>query len=114
MIILIWRGRGYLVFLAVIAALFLTAGIGSSVGLKDATTQMSVLEVVVTSAVFVPIWFYGRKWNSQSRVLMDVDTGEKFAFGNNHRAFGIPMQYWALIVPPLVLVLLIFAGYRHL
>jgi hypothetical protein len=45
---------------------------------------------------------------------MDVDTGEKFAFGNNHRAFGIPMQYWALIVPPLVLVLLIFAGYRHL
>ncbi|HYS46631.1 MAG TPA: hypothetical protein VEM35_09340 [Rhizomicrobium sp.] len=107
MIILIWRGRGYLVFLAAIAALFLTAGIGSTLGLKDATAPIYAVEFLVTLAVFAPIWFYGRKWNSQSRVLMDTATGEEITFGNNHRAFGIPMQYWAFIIP--VLLLVVFA-----
>lgn len=108
--IFIWQGKGYLVLLAIIADFLLTALIGSALGLQDATVQIYTVEFIIAVLLFIPIWFYGKKLNSQRRTLVDKATGKEVVLGNNNRAFWIPMQYWAIIYP--VLLLLIFAFYR--
>src|ERR1700722_10946569 len=97
MFLLVWRGRGYLVFLAAIAAFVLTAAIALALGYRDATIQTYVVEIIVTAILFLPIWIYGKRWNSVERVLIDKRTGNEVVIRGRHSAFGIPMQYWAII-----------------
>ena len=78
----VWKGRGYLVLLAMIATILLAAVIGSALGFKDATTQMYVLEFIIAIVLFLPIWFYGTKWNSQTREFIDKKTGQEIVIKN--------------------------------
>jgi len=113
MLVLVWRGRGYLVFLAAIAAFFLTAVIANALGYRDATTPTYLVEALTTAALFVPIWFYGNKWNAVQRVLVDKRTGKELTIRGRQSAFGIPMQYWAVIWPSLIVVIIGFAVLKH-
>jgi hypothetical protein len=104
--VVVWRGRGYLVPLAIIANLALTALIASALGFRDATIQTYALEFFLAVVLFIPLWVYGKKWNSERRELIDKATGKEFVIGNHHRFFWMPMQYWTVIYP--VVLLLIF------
>lgn len=106
MVLLIWRGRGYLVFLAAVAAFMLTAIIANAFGYRDATPPTYLIEIMMTAILFVPIWIYGNRWNSVERVFIDKITGDELTIRGRHSAFGIPMQYWALIWPAAVVVIL--------
>lgn len=108
MLVFVWRGRGYLVFLAAIAALALTAAIAHALGYRDATMPTYAVEIVTTAIIFLPIWIYGKKWNSAQRVLIDKKTGNEIVLRGRHSAFGIPMQYWAIIWPVVVIIILGF------
>jgi len=114
MFILIWRGRGYLVFLAAISGFVLTAIVANALGFRDATLPTYLVEIAATAAVFAPIWVFGNKWNSVERVLIDKATGEEFPVRGRHSAFGIPMQYWALIWPVVIIGILGFTVSKQL
>lgn len=103
----VWKGKGYLVILGMIATVLLAGIIGSAIGFKDATVQMYILEFIIALALFVPLWFYGKELNSKTMELIDKKTGKEFTIKNPHKAFWIPMQYWTIIWP--VILLLIFA-----
>jgi hypothetical protein len=94
-LIFIWTGRGYLVALAIVVDILLTGFIGSSLGIPDATVRIYVIEFLIAIALFVPVWIYGRRWNSHTQDLIEVSTNKR----NPHKAFWIPMQYWAIIYP---------------
>lgn len=106
MFIFVWRGRGWLVLLAAIAAFVITAIVADALGFRDATPPTYFVEILSTVAMFVPIWIYGNKWNAVERVLIDKATGEEFTVRGRHSAFGIPMQYWALIWPVVLVAIL--------
>jgi hypothetical protein len=108
MIVLVWRGRGYLVFLAAVAAFVLTAVIANALGYRDATMPTYAVEIIMTAIVFLPIWIYGKRWNSAERVLIDKSTGNEVILRGRHTAFGIPMQYWAIIWPVMIIAILGF------
>ena len=108
MLVFIWKGRGYLVFLAAIAALAMTAIIANALHYRDATPPIYAIEILTTTILFVPIWIFGKKWNSTKRVLIDKKTGKEVIFWSRHSAFGIPMQYWAIIWPTVIAVIVGF------
>lgn len=107
--IFIWKGKGGLVFLAIIIDFVLTGIIGPVFGFKDATTQIMLLEFTLAVILFIPIWIYGKKWNSEKRELIDKATGKEFTITNQHQAFWIPMQYWSIIYPAIIILILIFS-----
>lgn len=104
MIFFIWSGRGWVVFLAIIASGFLTL---AATGWEE-TARTQLVNFFFGILVSLPIWFYGKKWNSERRILIDKATGQEITTTNQHTAFGIPMQYWAFIFPALLLLGLIF------
>src|SRR3989344_2543796 len=99
MFVFIWTGKGYLVLLAMVADILLTALIGSALGFQDATVQIYILEFLFAVILFSPIWIYGRKWNAESKTLIEKESGKEILLQNAHKAFWIPMQYWAFIYP---------------
>ncbi len=106
--IFIWKGKGAFVLVAIIVNFILTALIGPSLGFKDGTTQIVALELIIAILLSIPIWIYGRKWNSEKRELIDKLTGKELIITNQHSFFWIPMQYWAIIYPVIILLVMIF------
>lgn len=104
---IIWLGRGVLVLLAIIADVLLSGVIGAKLGFKDATIQIYAFEFVLAIVLFLPIWFLGRKWNSDVPVLVDKATGQEIEMKNVHTMFFIPMQYWAIIWPVALLAIFV-------
>lgn len=109
--IFIWKGKGGFVFLAIILNFILTAIIGSSLGFQDGTIQIMILEFVLAVLLSIPIWIYGKKWNSEKREFIDKATGKEIIVTNQNTAFWIPMQYWAIIFPSIILLVLIFSKF---
>jgi hypothetical protein len=67
MIFFFWRGKGYIVFIGIVCTILLTALVaGALLGFEDATMPTYVIEFSIGSLLFVPIWFYGRKWNKEA------------------------------------------------
>jgi hypothetical protein len=106
MVFFVWRGRGYFVILAIIISFIITAALESFLGFRDATVQTGILEFVIGILVFIPVWIYGKKWNVPLE-LINKKTGQEFTIKNPHTFFWIPMQYWAIIYPVLILVIFI-------
>jgi hypothetical protein len=103
--IFIWTGKGFWVLVCVIADFILTASIGSALGYKDNTLQIFILEFVIAVIVFLPIWFLGKKWNAKSHTFIEKETGKEIVLKNRHKVFWIPMQYWAIIYPILIVLI---------
>lgn len=106
--IFIWKGKGGFVFLAIILNFVLTAIIGSYLGFEDATIEIMTLEFILSLLLSIPIWIYGKKWNSEKLELIDKATGNEFIVTGQNTAFWIPMQYWAIIFPSIILLIIIF------
>jgi uncharacterized membrane protein YbhN (UPF0104 family) len=109
MFIIIWKGKGILVLGAMILTVILSAVIGILTDIKDTTIQMYLLELITGILLFIPIWIYGKKWNSEKIEFIDKKTGQEFTVKNPHTFFWIPMQYWAIIFPALMIVFFITA-----
>lgn len=90
--IIFWHGRGWLVFVAIIVSLFFSVLFldGTSLDFQDGTWQNGLLQSIIVIATFLPIWICGKRWNSQ---------------GTAHDAYWIPMQYWAIIWPLLIILI---------
>lgn len=106
MILVFWSGRGGLVFLAGILIFALTALINELLGLEDLRLQQGVL---LASTILISFFIlkYGKLWNQPGKVWIDKATGEEFTEKNKHTFFWIPMQYWAIIFPIAVLLLIL-------
>jgi hypothetical protein len=107
----IWKGKGGFVFLAIILDFVLTAIFSLLLGFKDATVQIMILEFILAILLFIPIWICGKKWNSEKRELIDKATGKEFMVTNQNQVFWIPMQYWAIIYPVIILLVIIFSKF---
>jgi hypothetical protein len=90
----------------------LTALIGIQLGLRDDTLPMMFLELAIAGLLCLPLWIWGREWNSQTRQLLDLETGEQLVLAQRHSAFGIPLQYWAIVWPGVVLAILIARAFE--
>jgi hypothetical protein len=111
MIFFFWRGKGYIVFIGIVCTILLTALVaGALLGFEDATMPTYVIEFSIGSLLFVPIWFYGRKWNKEAYTFTHRTTGTEITIVNPHTAFGIPIQYWAIIWPLLLLLIFLMVG----
>lgn len=88
---LIWSGRGILVFLVIIAGLFL------SFLLPDSIEMYGLVTTLFVAALFA--WFFGRKWNNEgARYAIDEQTGERLKITSTHSLFFIPIQYWSIVM----------------
>jgi hypothetical protein len=112
MFIFIWSGRGILVALVGFMALMLYIIAGSVLGLNTdhLTLADAALAMIIAVICFAPLWFYGKKRSAIVRELTDTETGEKIVIRNRDTLFWIPMQYWAIIGPVALLLLLILAA----
>jgi ribose/xylose/arabinose/galactoside ABC-type transport system permease subunit len=104
-----WRGRGYVALLSVLAYGLLGGAINGflKVVLHVPFPIQPILGGIIGLIVFYYLWIYGKKWNAQTRTLIDKDTGQEIVFKNIHTAFWIPMQYWAIIWPVILVLILI-------
>jgi hypothetical protein len=55
------------------------------------------------------VWFVGKKFNdpAKNRVMVDKATGQEFIISQNHSLFFIKMQYWAIPLALLGVILLV-------
>src|SRR5574343_632432 len=97
MLFFIWNGRGGLVLITMIVGLFASATAAHFFGFQDGTASIVALELVIAILFSIPIWIYGKKWNAESRTLIDKASGQEFTITNQNTCFWIPMQYWAFI-----------------
>lgn len=106
---IIWRGWGILAAL-IPAAFFILFAVVFGVGAKGTAVANSpymglfmVLVPGVCSAALV--WWLGRKLNSApARELVDPKTGQRVVLRNDHSLFWIPMQWWAIPIALIVLL----------
>ena len=96
---LVWSGRGILIFLVYACAYAL----GDFIFPEDKAHYIYVFAGLLT-AIFS--WFAGLAWNTKNdRVVTDDKTGEKILIkGGDHKLFWIPMQYWGIICTVLSII----------
>jgi uncharacterized membrane protein len=98
---IVWRGRGILIVLVLVACMFL----GVLIFPKDRADYAFIFTGFVT-AIFS--WFAGAAWNAKrkKRVFTNDKTGEKIIIRNSHDLFWIPMQHWGTIFAILSIIIL--------
>ena len=110
--LLFWRGNGVAAPLIYLCIMILSAMIGSSVGLKDDTLGMYTFEFILSLCFCVPLYFYGKKMNSEKKVLIDKQTGKEVVLKANHSFFEVKLEYWAIVIPIIILAVAIFNSTR--
>ncbi|WP_374018172.1 hypothetical protein ABU162_29750 [Paenibacillus thiaminolyticus] len=89
----IWKGLGVLNIVVPAILLFIVNILLSSLGLTSIDSRLPLAFVFIVSGVI--IWYMGKALNAKSgKVLVDVDTGERYQMGTEHSLFFIPMHYW--------------------
>ena len=100
--VLIWRGWGILVALVPLAAFIVAAMVAGA--LESALgpafdSSMDWLFPLGFLASAVVLWVLGRRLNNRdTRVLVDMQTGEQIAVRPNHSFWFIKMEYWAIVL----------------
>jgi hypothetical protein len=107
MFFIFWRGKGFIALLAAMAFSLVSAIINGAFKFTTSDPETYVVTAVVAAAIFLPLWNYGKKINSQITTLVDKSTGQEYTLKNSHSLFWIPVQYWAIIWP--ILFIIIFA-----
>lgn len=96
---LIWKGWG---LLALLIPLFCSVLVGEVVDAnygEDFYKNSEWAMPLVLSLSSLPLLFIGYKLNKKpGRVVMDVETQERFELKTIHSMFWIPLQYWPLII----------------
>lgn len=111
---IIWRGWGILaalipaaVFILFVAVFGLLAAVFGAKGAAVANSPyMGLLMVLVPGACSAAlVWWLGRKLNSgPTRELVDPKTGQRVVLRKEHSLFWIPMQWWAIPIALIVLL----------
>ena len=101
----IWRGYGFLVPIIAMVVIALCSFLFNSVLKTAPLVGMSIGALAAAAA----IWFVGKKFNdpAKNRVMVDKATGQEFMISQNHSLFFIKMQYWAIPLALLGMILLI-------
>lgn len=98
---IVWRGFGWMVIAVVIGVVLgmealVNAGMGDE-NYYDNHTWPQYTGIAVMSVIILILGFV---FNYVNRVeVMDPDTGEVLERSPSHSLFFIPMEYWAAIVP---------------
>jgi len=102
--LIIWRGYGFLVPIIAIAVIAVISISVSAVFKADPLIGMSLGAFAAAAAV----WFTGKKFNdpAKNRIVVDKATGQEFLITQNHSLFFIKMQYWAIPLALLGVILL--------
>lgn len=91
--VIIWKGLGVLNIVVLGILLFIVNILLSSLGLNSIDSRLPLAFVFIVSGVI--IWYMGKALNAKSgKVLVDVDTGERYQMGTEHSLFFLPMHYW--------------------
>ncbi|MBP2621687.1 hypothetical protein ACVRXQ_07650 [Streptococcus panodentis] len=97
---IIWRGKGLLVILAIIGGGF--AGITlSDFILQGSTTAFSmILRCIILILTTSGLNFLLTKWfiSKEVRILIDEKTGERIEYRDRSSLFFIPNRYWTWII----------------
>ncbi|HZE87409.1 MAG TPA: hypothetical protein VE090_04345 [Methylomirabilota bacterium] len=105
MLFAIWTGWGIVVPLLVGAAFVLTQTLGNAIFgpyFYETNDWTKVFAVILAS---ISMWFLGRYLNKRpGRTLIDKKTGHEVVFKKNHTFFFIKVEYWAIIVPILAIL----------
>ncbi|WP_017613005.1 hypothetical protein [Nocardiopsis salina] len=97
---IIWTGWGILVPLFLILGIGITGAVGEEVLPPEASTYGFVVGALLSS---LAIFLLGRKLNKPEQGF-HPKTGEPVVYRNRHTFFFVPMQFWAVIVPTIGLV----------
>ncbi|MED1107708.1 hypothetical protein [Bacillus paramycoides] len=97
---LIWRGKGLLVVLALILGGFIS-GIFSSILKVDTLHNPGFILNGILCTIFIAMsnYFFTKKFISDSvRTLVDEKTGERIQIRDNSALFFIRNKYWTWII----------------
>ncbi|WP_342648602.1 hypothetical protein [Mucilaginibacter sp. CSA2-8R] len=102
---ILWRGYGFLVPVIAFVVIALSSFLINTVLKANPLVGMSIGALAAAAA----IWFAGQKFNNpaKNRVMVDKATGQEFIISQNHSLFFIKMQYWAIPLAILGLILLV-------
>ncbi len=105
---IIWRGWGILVPIIPVAIWFLVPELFkfamSQTAYSDYFEFISAFSILLGA---LALWFLGKKLNgTEGRTLVDEQTGEKVLLRANHSLFFVNMEYWAIPLALLSLVML--------
>ncbi|MCM3042624.1 hypothetical protein M3201_23490 [Paenibacillus motobuensis] len=93
---IIWKGFGILNIVIPGVLFFIVNTLLSSLGLGSIDSRLPLAFVFIVSGVI--IWYLGKAFNADSgKVLVDMETGERYQTGTGHSLFFIPMHYWGPI-----------------
>ena len=101
---IIWKGYGFLVL---VIAVVIGAIVSLLFGKIGSTEDMGAASGAIISAGV--IWFVGNKLNdpTKDRTMIDKQTGQEVVLKPNHSLFFIKMQYWAIIVGGIGIIMLV-------
>lgn len=85
-----WSGRGILSIIVLVVTFLVCINIFPA---EYGDYVFAVTAFV--SGVFC--WYFGKKWNTKKRVVIDEKTGQQLKVKNKHTLFFIPMQYWGIL-----------------
>lgn len=87
---LIWSGKGILSVLVLLVALVIAVMV-----FPDDQVMLSFAVAFFVAAVFS--WHFGKKWNGQSKTVIDKETGQEIELKQSHSLFWINIQYWGIL-----------------
>jgi len=101
---LVWKGGGILVPLIY---LLLTTAVREGLGAAGTNDNWALAAGVMISALTV--WIVGRKMNDpeKARRVIDVESGQELLLKDTHTFFWIKAEYWALLVPVALGIILV-------
>ncbi|QDA28206.1 hypothetical protein [Paenibacillus polymyxa] len=90
---IIWKGFGILNVIIPAFLFFIVGSLVSALGLDSIDSRLPMAFVFIVSGVIV--WHLGKALNADSdKVLVDMETGQRYRMGTPHSLFFIPMHYW--------------------
>lgn len=92
---IIWRGKGYFVFLCLIAVFLVISVISGDSHYINKHPWAEGLGLVLSG---IGVFFLDRYFSQPDKNLIDPNTGEKYVFKTQNTLFFIPMKYWVYIL----------------
>ncbi len=99
---IIWSGKGILSVLVLLLALVLTISIA-----PEGQGTISLATALFIAAAFS--WYFGKKWNGQSKTVVDKETGQEIELKQSHSLFWINIQYWGVLYAIIGILVLLTA-----
>ena len=106
---IIWSGLGFLVLFIIFANSLLANTINKAITGNDNSYQENTIPITI-SLLFssIVIYFLGKWLNTRkAKTYIDKETGKEIIQKGDHSFFFIRMEYWGIIIPIIMIILLI-------